>query len=67
MAVAALVGVLVMVGVVDVLMRVNLSFMLMWMHVLISGMATHWLSPPFVSCLTYSLKFGYITLFEIIL
>jgi len=46
MAVTALVGVLMMLGVVDVLMGVDLSFMLMRMDMLISSMATHFISPP---------------------
>jgi len=46
MAVAALVGVFVMLGIVDVLMRVDLPFVLVGMDVFISCMTTHLLSPP---------------------
>jgi hypothetical protein len=46
MAVAALMGVLMMVSIVNVLVLVHLSIMVMGMDMLICGMATHGLSPP---------------------
>lgn len=53
-AVAALVGVLVMVGVVDVLMGVDLPVVIMGMGVLISGMATHSILTSFILYCTLS-------------
>jgi hypothetical protein len=43
---AAFVGVLMMVCIVNVLVLVHLSIVIMSMLVLIIGMTTHWLSPP---------------------
>jgi len=66
MAVAALVGMLVMLCIVDVLVGVNLPFVLMGMDVLFSCMTTHSLSPPsFQSCTTYSSDFAYLILFVV--
>lgn len=48
MAVAALVGVLVMVGVVDVLVGVDLPVVVVGVDVLISGMATHSILTSFI-------------------
>jgi len=47
MVVAALMIVRVMLSIVDMLMLVHLSIVIMRMGMLISGMATHLLSPPF--------------------
>ena len=47
MVVAALMRVLVMIGIMDMLMLVHLSIVIMRMGMLICGVATHLLSPPF--------------------
>jgi hypothetical protein len=47
MAVAALMVVLMMFSIMNMLMLMLLSIVIVSMDVLISGMATHLLSPPF--------------------
>ena len=49
MVVAALMRVLVMIGIMDMLMLVHLSIVIMRMGMLICGMATHSRSPPSIA------------------
>jgi hypothetical protein len=66
MSVAALVGVVVVLGVVDVLMLVLLSLVLVDMDVPIFCMATHFIFTSFfLSCITSNPLFGYKSLFAL--
>ena len=49
MSMAAIMGMLVMLCIVDMFMLVHLSIMIMRMGMLICGMATHLLSPPIIA------------------